>query len=217
MRSFWITSAIITGIITINSDANAVDSPIRQLELYQGHGLTLNFRPTQETISKIWVDDPSQVTLDFDDPSCRTTNAKQPCAAQVIHLRRIERLNFPGLPRTPTTALTVVTNRNIHQFRLTFPNSGMPRHGIINIESSSTSLPFRTVQPQYITTQQIEQGLQVALSRQFLARSDPLWRRVSLLMQLMHRGISLKQATQQAGVSIQLIQRLAELGQTKNL
>lgn len=111
------------------------------LKLYPGHGITLSFRAIGETVHKTWLDDPSQVTLDFDDPNCLSAAEKRTCAAQVLHLRRINRLSFPGLPQTSTTALTIVTNRNIYRFELTFPNSGTPTTDIINVALPSNKLP----------------------------------------------------------------------------
>jgi hypothetical protein len=96
------------------------------IDLYRGHGVTLNFRPTGERIQRAWLDDPSQVTLDFDDVNCSAVGEAVPCAATVIHLRRIERLDFPNLPATDTTLLTVLTEQSLYQFRLSFPNAGTP-------------------------------------------------------------------------------------------
>lgn len=46
------------------------DHSIVTVEIYRGHGVTLNFRPSGDTIRRAWLDDPSQVTLDFDDTRC---------------------------------------------------------------------------------------------------------------------------------------------------
>jgi hypothetical protein len=204
MRSLLITGAIAVSIFSF--DTLVIAAPLQTLKIYPGHGTTLNFRTSGEKVYKTWLDDPSQVTLDFDDPNCRTVTEKQPCAAQILHLRRINRLSFPGLPTTPTTTLTVVTDRNLYQFHLTFPNSGTPTAAIVEVQPTRPS--SRSI---------IQRGLEVAVSRNLLNQGDALWKRVQLFLQLTEQGASTNQAAQQAGVSPQLIRRLTEFGQTTAL
>ncbi len=118
--------------------ASAIATTTPTINLHPGHGTTLNFRRSGETVQRVWLDDPSQVTLDFDDVNCRMSD--QPCAAKVIHLRRIQRLKFNGLPATATTLLTVLTDKNIHQFQLAFPAAGKPSSTIININAQPRTL-----------------------------------------------------------------------------
>jgi hypothetical protein len=129
MKRLIVAAGISMGIFGIAAGVNAAE--LTPIALYSGHGTTLNFRAANEKVQRVWLDDPSQVTVDFDDVNCRTQ--EQPCAAQVIHLRRIKRLRFDGLPTTSTTALTVVTDKGIHQFQLSFPYSGKPKSTIVNI------------------------------------------------------------------------------------
>jgi hypothetical protein len=183
------------------------------VEIYPGHGTTLNFRLTRETIHKVWLDDPSQVTLDFDDANCLEGGENQaPCAAKVIHLRRIQRLNFPNLPATNATTLTVVTDRNFYTFRLTYPNVGNPKSSVLNIQPASTTLPTTGRSE----VQKIEQGLQVARSRHLIQPGDALWNRLQSLLNLIHAGTPVAQAVQQVGVSQALLIRLVELGSQSN-
>jgi hypothetical protein len=129
MKRLIVAAGISMGIFGIAAGVNAAE--LTPIALYSGHGTTLNFRAANEKVQRVWLDDPSQVTVDFDDVNCRTQD--QPCAAQVIHLRRIKRLKFDDLPMTSTTALTVVTDKSIHQFQLSFPVSGKPKSTIVNI------------------------------------------------------------------------------------
>jgi hypothetical protein len=126
MQRLIIAVGISMGIFGIHLRANATELPI-----HLGHGTTINFRSTGEKVQRVWLDDPSQVTVDFDDVNCRTPD--KPCAAQVIHLRRIQRLKFQNLPTTSTTSLTVVTDKNIHQFQLVFPSGKQSKGAIVNI------------------------------------------------------------------------------------
>jgi hypothetical protein len=129
MKRLIVAAGISMSIFGIAAGVNAAE--LTPIALYSGHGTTLNFRAANEKVQRVWLDDPSQVTVDFDDVNCRTQD--QPCAAQVIHLRRIKRLKFDDLPMTSTTALTVVTDKSIHQFQLSFPVSGKPKSTIVNI------------------------------------------------------------------------------------
>jgi hypothetical protein len=129
MKRLIAAAGISMGIFGIAAGVNAAE--LTPIALYSGHGTTLNFRAVNEKVKRVWLDDPSQVTVDFDDVNCRSQD--QPCAAQVIHLRRIKRLKFDDLPMTSSTLLTVVTEKGIHQFQLSFPMSGKPKSTIVNI------------------------------------------------------------------------------------
>lgn len=183
------------------------------IELYAGHGVSLDFRPTQETIRKAWLDDPSQVTLDFDDASCQSTNQQTSCAASVIHLRRIQRLKFPNLPATATTLLTVMSDRALYSFRVTFPNSGSPRYSTVTIQPNRiASRAIATQIRGHSGAELIEQGLQVAISRRLISRQDALWSRLKSLIALVQNGVQVADAAKQVGVSQKLVARLVELG-----
>jgi hypothetical protein len=137
MKRLIAAAGISMGIFGIAVGVNAAE--LTPIALYSGHGTTLNFRAANEKVQRVWLDDPSQVTVDFDDVNCRTQ--EQPCAAQVIHLRRIKRLKFDDLPTTSTTALTVVTDKGIHQFQLSFPISGKPKSTIVNVTTDTEAKP----------------------------------------------------------------------------
>ena len=203
------------------------ESPQTTVSLYRGQGVTLNFRPTGEIIQRAWLDDSSQTTLDFDDASC-ARNSTEGCAASVIHLRRINPIDFPGLPATDTTSLTVLTDSGLYSFRLTFPNSGRPSYSVLNIQperspNQENILTAKTPAAVSRMTQSeglaaIEQGLTVALERGLIAEDDALWQRMQTFLSLVRDGLSAQAAAQQAGVSRDLILRLAEMGeQTQNL
>jgi hypothetical protein len=197
------------------------------ISLYRGQGITLNFRPTGETIQRAWLDDPSQTTLDFDDTNCSTSDSEE-CAASVIHLRRINPLDFPGLPTASATSLTVLTNSGLYSFRLTFPDSGSPSYSVLNIQpesanvagvdSPTTVAPMTDPLTQSEGLASIEQGLNMALEKGLIATDDSLWQRTQTFLSLMREGFSSQAAARQAGVSQDLILRLAEMGaQTQNL
>jgi hypothetical protein len=137
MKRLIVAAGISMGIFGLAAGVNAAE--LTPISLYFGHGTTLNFRGANEKVQRVWLDDPSQVTVDFDDVNCRSQD--QPCAAQVIHLRRIKRLRFDDLPTTLSTLLTVVTDKGIHQFQLSFPSSGKLKSTIVNITTDVEMKP----------------------------------------------------------------------------
>jgi hypothetical protein len=161
-------------------------------------------------VRKAWIDDPSKVTLDFDDVACLNAESDRPCNASVIHLRRIHPLYFPGLPTTTTTGLTVVTDRDIYQFRLSFPKSPT-----IDVPSGRPmTASTKKFAAQASDSQALGRGLQVALSQHLITPGDELWQRLEMLLKLLRNGTSTVDAAQQVGVSQVLLQRLTEMGQT---
>jgi hypothetical protein len=193
------------------------DGPIVTVELYRGHGTSLNFRSTGETIRRAWLDDLSKATLSFDDPSCTMAETESECAAQVIHLRRIHPLEFPNLPATPTTLLTVLTDGGLYLFRLAFPEAGSPRYYSVDIQPDSLSDNLQTQPIAALMgneAQLIEQGLRVAQARNLITQADPLWERVQRLITAVRQGVHPEVAAAQVGVSQALIVRLIELGQS---
>ncbi len=217
MRSLFLAAQLAL-VIAGSIPAQAQTKQNSPIEIFPGHGTTLNFRSTGETIHKVWLDDPSQVTLDFDDANCLEGSENQtPCAAKVIHLRRIQRLSFPNLPTTNSTTLTVVTDRNFYTFRLTYPNTGSPKPSVLNIQPTSSMSATATLPANGKSgAQRIEQGLQVARSRHLIQPGDALWNRLQSLLNLIHTGTPVAQAAQQVGVSQALLIRLVELGSQSN-
>jgi hypothetical protein len=200
----------------IPASAARGQGPVVTIDLHPGHGTTLNFRPTGETVRRVWLDDPSQVTLDFDDTHCLSIREQGDCTANVIHLRRIHRLNFPNLPATPTTLLTVLSDRHLYQFRLAFPETGSPRYYTLEIQPDrdhplSTTRVASRIRGES-GAQAIERGLQVAESRRLITRGDALWNRLRSLIRSVGNGTSVVEAARQSGVSQALIARLVELG-----
>ena len=180
------------------------------VELYRGHGVTLNFRPLDVIIQRAWLDDLSKVTVDFDDPRCGVVGTSEGCAATVIHLRRIHPIEFPDLPATATTTLTVLTNADIYTFQLSFPDGGVPEYSVLALQQEKP--PELSGNPTLTAVTQIEQGLQVAQIRRLISPSDPLWSRIQTCLQLMRDGVTTADAAQRAGISPDLLARLMEFG-----
>ena len=192
---------------SISVSAARGDYRVVTVDLHRGHGVTLNFRPTGEQVQRAWLDDPSQVTLDFDDPRCATVS--ETCAATVIHLRRIHRIDFSSLPATDTTALTVLTEAEVYTFQIAFPHSDAPAYAVLEIQPELSPGVAQTP-----THQQIARGLHAAQAQGLVAQDDPLWQRVQIFLELLGQHLPLSEAAAQAGISEALVQRLAEMGRS---
>lgn len=173
-------------------------------------GVNIDFSPTGEIVRRAWIDDPSRVTLDFDGDISSD-------GAYIIHLRRVLGVNFENLPRTSTTLLSVVTvdpatdERNVYLFRLSYP-AGEPSYSTLRIEEPPASggvvlATGRSVDLNFVAT-----GLQMAIAQRVIAEDSPVVGRVNTFLSLARNGSSLPQAATEAGVSMPLVTRLAELG-----
>lgn len=129
-----------------------------KLTVSPGHGLNINFIPTGEIIRKAWLDDPSQIALSFDGDLCEwSDNQEQQCTnagASVIHLRKIEPIKFPNLPRSTdgSTLLTVITHgaagSKLYQFQIEPASaSSKPQYTALNIKPDSENHTLVGTQP----------------------------------------------------------------------
>lgn len=120
--------------------AQGLGGVVPTIDVSYQQGTNLSFLPAGETIKKVWLNDPSQVTMDFDGPMCMQFGADRnmnsgDCknsAANVIQLRRIPRLKIPGIPKTDNTLLTVITENEgrskLYTFRILYQNSAPDYH-----------------------------------------------------------------------------------------
>lgn len=127
--------------------ANSIRTTVPTLNLWQDGGLNINFIPTGETVKKVWLDDISRIAVDFDGQLCSATELEgcETAGASVIHLRRIAPINFPGMFKTNTTLLSVVTekdgNKQLYQFRIAYGTGTPQYHGVAIVPD------FAPVQP----------------------------------------------------------------------
>ncbi len=149
---FSATSILMAGSVFANNavlrsifscQAQGLGGAIPTIKVWYQQGTNLSFIPAGETVKKVWLDDPSQVTLDFDGPMCvqfggETTNTEncENSAASVIHLRRIKKLDIPGLPNTDKTLLTVITEgkskKRLYAFRVLY-QEGNPEYNTLAV------------------------------------------------------------------------------------
>ncbi|NEP63204.1 MAG: hypothetical protein F6K31_40915, partial [Symploca sp. SIO2G7] len=108
----------------VQSPTPTVHSEPSVVQVWVGSGTNISFIPTGETIIRAWLDDPSMVTVDFDQPLCAAE--AQGCTSgspSVVHLRLIEDVKVPNIPSANSSLLTVITEtatgaQNLYSFRI---------------------------------------------------------------------------------------------------
>ncbi|MBD2341895.1 hypothetical protein H6G64_33720 [Calothrix sp. FACHB-156] len=117
--------------------AQGLSGVVPTITVWYQQGTNLSFIPSGEKIKKVWLNDPSQVTVDFDGPMCMqfgeqaSTGDCQNSSANVIQLRRIKKLAIPGLPNASNTLLTVITEgqgTKLYTFRILYGDSNPEYH-----------------------------------------------------------------------------------------
>lgn len=119
-------------------EARGEAGQIPMLTIWEETGLNINFIPTGEVVKKVWLDDPSRLGVDFDGILCMAESGNcSDTGATVIHLRRINPIQFPQLPKTQATLLSAVTQgeggaKNLYQFHVMY-GRGKPQYVSVNI------------------------------------------------------------------------------------
>jgi hypothetical protein len=175
-----------------------------QISVWPGSGTNIDFTRTGETIHRAWLDDPSQLTIDFD----RNLEA----GASVIHLRRVTGISFPNLPATPTTLLTVVTQsadgHKVYLFNVGY-GSGEAQYASVVIAPEGD---LQRADLHLANWQAVERGLQRAVVQGLIESNSPVIGRTQAFLARIRNGMPLHQAIAQSHVSMALISRLAEMG-----
>lgn len=195
------------------------------IELSSGYGVNISFIPTGETVEKVWFDNPSFATLDVDGCLSGLGRECQQNAATILHLRRINSLNMPGLPKTNSTLLTVVTagaaGRRVYVFRVAMGGNKNSQYHTVEVTPKEApqvlaSNPPRltSVLTQYQDSQMMSRGLVVAQQQRLIRRDSPLWKRIEKFLVSVKAGEPIEVAAAKSGISLQLVQRLQELGKT---
>ncbi|MBC6435723.1 hypothetical protein FM036_41145 [Nostoc sp. HG1] len=241
MKQFFIVSAM--AVICFNpisaiaapvvraikqTQASGEAAALQTIDVWNGHGVSISFYEVRETIKRVWLDDPSQILIDTDgcleniDQNCKNSSAG------LIHLRRIKKVNVPGLPQTPSTLLTVITQtssgeRKVYSFRLT-TSDGNPKYSQVVIknhvavENKKAPIPqFQPLVTTFKTISSIRNGIAVAIRNKWLNPRDDLHQRLENLINHIQSGNELSTAAAQASVSMQLVNKLIILGSSPEI
>jgi len=189
--------------------------------VWSGSGTNLDFTQTGEKIQRAWLDDPSKITIDFDTPLC-SGNSESSCnkaGASVVHLRRIVGVQFPTLPSTATTLLTIVTQassgQKVYLFKVAI-GQGHPNYASIAIapgqQQSGDGNGVLIANGKTANWSDVNRGLSRAIQRGLIQSNSPVVKRVQECLALIHNGTAMKDAIAQSHLSLALITKLAEMG-----
>ena len=194
------------------------ESEIPLIKLSPGYGVNVSFIPTGETIEKVWLDNPGIASLDVD--GCLSGLGKEceeDTGATVLHLRRIKPLDFKQLPSTTTSLLTVITKgsdkRRVYVFRIV-PGDTTPKIHTIEITDDKEEFNINRLgnTTDTINLQLINRGLLVAQKQRLISLKSPLIPRVRNFLVSIRAGEQINMAARKNGISLQLVNRLIELG-----
>lgn len=183
----------------------------------EGGGVLIDFAPTDEQITKISIDDPSRIVVDH----CLVTKSCNERPSPIIRLFRSSGINFQDIPAAKVTMLSVETvdaqgNYHSYPFPVTIGTGRSLVSKILIEEDDATGSPLNTgtVARNRVTPTIIALGVEEAEAKSLLV--DPqLKARIRNYLALMKSGMSSTKAANRAGISVDLVARLAQLGQAK--
>ncbi|MFE4105942.1 hypothetical protein [Almyronema epifaneia] len=190
-----------------------------QISVWPGSGTNLDFTRTGEVIQRVWLDDPSRLTLDFDGNLCGQGNSGNcdGAGASVIHLRRVTGIHFENLPETVFTLLTVVTDstagRKVYQFQVNY-GSGDPQYATVAIAPnvSAQSSTIVTISGRSAGLLDIQRGLRSVIASQLIPSDSPVIPKIQDFLARVRNGATPQAAADAAGISLAVVSRLAEMG-----
>ena len=173
----------------------------------EGGGTILDFSETQETLLKVTLDDPSKVLVDYTTP------------LPVVRLFR-GNIPAPDVPAVTKTQLTVVTQdaqKQYHTYIFSVLPSSKPAiytKFVIGGETQTQKRGgFTDASNVSNVLSSTATGIRQAEQQRTLV--DPALKgRVRKYLQLTQGGMPQRKAAKKAGVSMALVQRLDELGQS---
>lgn len=207
-------------IVSVEQALGNSGSPYRVF-LSPGTGVSISV-PDGEFIEKVWLDNPSEIVVDAN--GCLSGLPKiGECKgeATALHLRSIERLNFPGVLVAPSSLLSIIAatpdgKRNIYLFEI-IPSAG----GKQTIFSIAIERPQPVVaivpqvaetRPKAISALAVERGASIAATASIYPPNSPIWNRVRDFVSRLKGGQGVGAAAAAAGVSLELLYKLQTLG-----
>jgi len=212
---------VVPGRISYAQEARRVISQdktqdVIRVHLAPGFGVSLSFVNSQESIQKVWLDNPAFVTV---SPDGCLQGLGQNCSslgAKILHLRLIEPLNLKGIPQSQKTLLTVIARdrRNNPQLYLfTIQPASSPQILVFEIQAAQ---PKKTVakspQVDFFILAAEERGIQVSLRNGWLEPRSELTHNLRQFSSLLAKGYQEEDAASLAGISLLLLNRLKDLG-----
>jgi uncharacterized protein (DUF1778 family) len=185
------------------------------IQLWPGSGTNLDFTSSGQFIYRAWLDDPSRVQFDTDTP---IENAN----AQIIHLRKIDPIDFEGLPATGVTLLSVATidgagQRNLYQFQVSYGDS-RPEYSTIALvtqavpQTSITATIPTTSADGDVDLGTFWAGIAQLIREGTIQEDGPMHGRLKTFIALVQNGSTPVEAAQTAAINLEVVQEVAQIG-----
>lgn len=203
------------------------DTGVYQVVLGSTQGVNISFLKSGEVIQRVWIDDPSQIVVDFDGclaPSAEGGGAGGGCGAangaRFIHVRQLR--SAIELPEEMSTGeggyslMTILTSSDkVYQIQLVL-GSGRPPHSLVEIIPAPPPAPAQMVSLSQQYNQeilaQLSRGLAVAEAQGLIDTTSAAYGYVKDMIARMQSGTSFADAQTQSNTPNSLIARLRSLG-----
>jgi hypothetical protein len=215
-----------TAVISVSAQTaqGTQDTGVHEIILGSTQGVNLSFIRTGETITKVWLDDPTRVVIDFDGclnaAGSGSSGTGTGCnGASFVHIRQLPSpIDFPQELVTGdggSTLLTMVTSGSsgvkVYQFRLII-RQGKPPYSLIEVTAAPPATPAQLVnisqEYQQTVLRQLSAGLATAEAQGLVDKTSPTYAQVIQCIALMNSGTPFATALSQSGVPRALIDRL---------
>ncbi|NJO93722.1 MAG: hypothetical protein HC820_04030 [Hydrococcus sp. RM1_1_31] len=190
--------------------AQGREGAIAQVNVYPyATGSTvINFRPTGEKVRQVSLGG-SPLLLSSDDPDCLSSTSKrssEACAATLIYLQQKPPGQMTAHPGK--TRMTVSTDKNLYLFEVVL-TSGTPKYTVVEIQPNQPRDRSTLTSIEQIAV--LNRGFLVATKKKYLLNPE-LNHRIRNFLSLAQTEPSLSQAASQAGVSMDVVRKLEQLG-----
>ena len=222
-----VAPALAGRVLRVTTEA-ALDGSVPLVVHSEGGGIILDFSPTGEVIQKISLDDPSKIVYDH----CLLTKSCGDHPSPTVRLFRSKGIAFEDLPSVKATLLTVETlsKSNLwHSYIFPVTTSSANDPATINKVvigdvpprrpsrlggASARKVEFDRSEQSEPSYAMVALGVRQA-EQQHLLVDPTLKGRVQNFLQLIKTGMSSQSASVKAGVSLDLVQHLQDLGQQR--
>ena len=183
------------------------------ITLYFGKIVSIDFIDAGEYITYIAPSDKSQFAFNSDLP----VETKE---AQSIYLLPIKKIDFKGTYQTSHPNLIVKTINSLgeskqYNFLASFSSGVMTSTGI-KIVPPAQPTPFdsdkiRVSAGQTINADAVEQGLKIAIAKQFVKSDDPVVNKVRNFVFMLRNGHNVNEAIAHTGINPSVVESLGEI------
>lgn len=183
------------------------------ITLYFGRIVSIDFTDAGEYITYIAPSDKSQFVFNSNSP----VETKE---AQSIYLLPIKKIDFQGTYQTSHPNLIVKTINDLgeskqYNFLASFSSGVMASTGIKIVPPAQPtpldSHEIRVSAGQSVNADAVEQGLRIAIAKQFVKSDDPVVNKVRNFLFMLRNGHSVNEAIAQTGINPSVVESLGEI------